>query len=208
MSSRGGRPESAYSTTTTLSGGSGEYFQATTVTPPAAPSVFPFSFPAAGGGGGGAAPRHASASAPAHVSKTYRQASTLFLTRRLPEALTTLAPLITPPPPPPQARSSSPGDAPLEPPPVATAARNIRIKVWSLYLTLLNAVLEMDPDEGKDTFGAHEWRALCAKVRDGTVWEEVVRHGYHGVEGNVDSDVVINLWVLPPSGSARPFSYD
>ncbi|KAG6003664.1 hypothetical protein E4U21_001825 [Claviceps maximensis] len=120
------------------------------------------------------------------ISKTYRQASTLFLTRRLPEALTTLTPLIFP--------SGSAEDG--EPAPVATASRTTRIKVWSLYLTILNAILEMDPEEGKDTFGNKEWRALCAKVRDGQVWEEVVHNGYHDVEGDVDSDVVINLATL------------
>ncbi len=49
------------------------------------------------------------------------------------------------------------------------------------------------PTRGKDAFGTQEWRAICARVRDGVVWEEVVQNGYHGFEGNVDSDVVINL---------------
>ena len=119
------------------------------------------------------------------VTKTYHQSSTLFLTRRLPEALTTLQPLITP-------RHASDGSV-LEPAPVARASRVTRIKVWSLYLTILNAIVEMEPVEGKDAFGVQEWRALCGKVRDGGVWEEVVRNGYHGVEGDVDSDVVIIL---------------
>lgn len=65
--------------------------------------------------------------------------------------------------------------------------------MWSLYLTILNAILELNSDEGKDAFGTHEWRALCHKVREGEVWEEVVRNGYHGSEGDVDADVVINL---------------
>lgn len=65
--------------------------------------------------------------------------------------------------------------------------------MWSLYLTILNAIVEMEPEEGKDAFGNQEWRALCSKVREGQVWEEVVHNGYHGVEGDVDSDVVINL---------------
>ena len=60
-------------------------------------------------------------------------------------------------------------------------------------MTILNAVLDMEPDEGKDTFGSHEYRALCAKAKNGGVWEDVIQNGYHGVEGNVDSDVVINL---------------
>ncbi|KAK2003680.1 peroxin 26 [Colletotrichum falcatum] len=123
------------------------------------------------------------------ISKTYRQASTLFLTRRLPEALSTILPLITPPP-------GQSEDGVSEPAPVATASRSTRIKVWSLYLTTLNAIVELEPDEGKDAFGSQEWRSLCSKVREGEVWEEVVRNGYHGVESDVDSDVVINLATL------------
>lgn len=119
------------------------------------------------------------------ITKTYHQSSTLFLTRRLPEALTTLQPLITP-------RHANDGGL-LETAPVARASRSTRIKVWSLYLTILNAVVDMEPDEGKDAFGVQEWRVLCNKVRDGEVWEEVVQNGYHGVEGDVDTDVVINL---------------
>ncbi|KAL1880200.1 hypothetical protein VTK73DRAFT_6028 [Phialemonium thermophilum] len=124
-----------------------------------------------------------------YISKTYRQASTLFLTRRLPEALSTLQPLITPPAP-------EDTNGIQEPAPVARASRSTRIKVWSLYLTILNAILEMDPAEGKEAFGTQEWRAICHKVREGEVWEEVVRNGYHGLEGNVDSEVVINLATL------------
>jgi hypothetical protein len=68
--------------------------------------------------------------------------------------------------------------------------------VWSLYLTILNAVVELDPEEGKQAFGSSEWRGLVTKVREGEVWEEVVKNGYGGVEGDVDSDVVINLFVF------------
>ena len=68
--------------------------------------------------------------------------------------------------------------------------------MWSLYLTILNAVVELDPDEGKQAFGSLEWRGLVTKVREGEVWEEVVKNGYGGVEGDVDSDVVINLFVF------------
>lgn len=136
--------------------------------------------------------RHSSSSS--HITKTYRQASTLFLTRRLPEALSTVLPLITPPAP------EEPTTDAFEPAPVARASRSTRIKVWSLYLTVLNAILELDSDEGKQAFGTNEWRALCTKVRDGQIWEEVVHNGYHDVEGNVDADVVINLYANPPSG--------
>ncbi|KAI1116108.1 hypothetical protein F5Y14DRAFT_408084 [Nemania sp. NC0429] len=127
---------------------------------------------------------------PSQISKTYRQASQLFLTRRLPEALSTLLPLITP------STEGSDANGSTEPAPVVRASRATRIKVWSLYLTILNAILELDPEEGKDAFGTQEWRTLCQKVRNGDVWEEVVQFGYHGVEGDVDSDVVINLATL------------
>ena len=138
-----------------------------------------------------ASARHhsSSSSSSSHITKAYRQASTLFLTRRLPEALSTVVPLITPP----ATTSDDPESTSFEPAPVARASRSTRVKVWSLYLTILNAILELDADEGKQAFGTQEWRAICAKVREGEVWEEVVRHGYHGVEGDVDADVVINL---------------
>ncbi|CAK7267250.1 hypothetical protein SEPCBS57363_002497 [Sporothrix epigloea] len=157
--------------------------------------------------------------ASSNISKTYRQASTLFLTRRLPEALSTLLPLILPPSVDVDANygngngdhsklleidgtdgtNSADGSGPavvLEPAPVASASRTTRVKVWSLYLTILNAIVELEPDEGKSAFGTQDWRALCTKVRDGEVWEEVVRSGYHGAEGDVDADVVINLATL------------
>ncbi|KAK0736988.1 hypothetical protein B0T21DRAFT_286119 [Apiosordaria backusii] len=131
-------------------------------------------------------PRPSSSSS--HITKTYRQASTLFLTRRLPEALSTVLPLVSPVP-----QTENDPNGPFDPAPVAKASRSSRIKVWSLYLTILNAILELDSEEGKAAFGTAEWRALCHKVRDGEIWEEVVKNGYHGVEGDVDADVVINL---------------
>ncbi|KAK3996077.1 hypothetical protein QBC44DRAFT_6497 [Cladorrhinum sp. PSN332] len=132
-----------------------------------------------------APPRQISSS---QITKTYRQASQLFLTRRLPEALSTVLPLVSPPTP-----EDAVNGGPFEPAPVIKASKSSRIKVWSLYLTILNAILELDSEEGKAAFGTQEWRALCHKVREGDVWEEVIRNGYHGVEGDVDADVVINL---------------
>ena len=125
-------------------------------------------------------------------AKTYKQASQLFLTRRLPDALHVLEPLICP------QRSGDGGSSAEEsskigPAPIATATRNIRVKVWSLYLTLLNSIIELGPEDGKTQFGSTNWRAIVAKARDGSIWEEVVQAGYDGVEGNVDADVVSNL---------------
>ena len=69
----------------------------------------------------------------------------------------------------------------------------------------MNAIIELGPDDGKDAFGTQEWRSICSKVREGEVWEEIVRNGYHGVEGDVDSDVVINLYANLPSSFCRPY---
>ncbi|KAL5614647.1 hypothetical protein BROUX41_004745 [Berkeleyomyces rouxiae] len=124
-----------------------------------------------------------------HISKCYRQASTLFLTRRLPEALTTVLPLVWP-------KISPETNATIEAPPVARASKSTRVKVWSLYLTILNAITELEPQEGKDMIGAQDFRTICSKVREGDIWEEVVKNGYHGVQGDVDAEVIINLTTL------------
>lgn len=124
------------------------------------------------------------------ISKTYKQASTLFLTRRLSESYSTLKPLITVPSPSEEVFSD---DGALEPAPIANASRSTRIKVWSLYLTLLNSIIELGPEVGKIEFGVDVWREILCKARDGTIWEEVVQVGYGGVEGDVDAEVVSNL---------------
>lgn len=120
------------------------------------------------------------------LSKAYTQASNLFLTRRLIEAFSTLTPIIEKPLAEEIGESSGPA-------PIASASRNSRIKIWSLYLTLLNAIIELGPEEGKTIFGDDVWKDIASKVRDGTIWEEVLQVGYDGIEGNVDAEVVINL---------------
>jgi hypothetical protein len=126
------------------------------------------------------------------IAKAYRQAAQLFLTRRLPEALSTIEPIITPPP---QEDTTGKGyDGELVGhAPIATASRGTRVKVWSFYLTFLNAVVELGAEEGKNAFGSARWKQLVSKCRDGSVWDEVVRDGYAGAEGDVDPDVVVNL---------------
>ena len=124
-------------------------------------------------------------------SKTFKHARDLFLQRRLSEAFSTLEPLIT------ERRSEEKPEEGQEEThmlaPIASASRGSRVKVWSLYITLLNAIADLGPEEGKDAFGSREWKRIAAKAQDGTVWEDVVNIGYGGFEGNVDIDVVINL---------------
>ena len=67
------------------------------------------------------------------------------------------------------------------------------MKVWSFYLTFLNSVVELGAEEGKHAFGSTRWKQLVSRCRDGSVWDDVVRDGYAGVEGDVDADVVVNL---------------
>ncbi|KAI4605540.1 hypothetical protein J4E81_006821 [Alternaria sp. BMP 2799] len=122
------------------------------------------------------------------IAKAYRQAAQLFLTRRLPEALSTIEPIITPPP---IDAADVVGHAP-----VATASRGTRVKVWSFYLTFLNAVVELGAEEGKHAFGSTRWKQLVSQCRDGSIWDHVVRDGYAGVEADVDADVVVNLATL------------
>jgi hypothetical protein len=126
------------------------------------------------------------------IAKAYRQAAQLFLTRRLPEALSTIEPIITPPP---HDESDGQNGDLAGHAPVATASRGTRVKVWSFYLTFLNAVVELGAEEGKHAFGGAKWKQLVSKCRDGTIWDQVVRDGYAGVEGDVDADVVVNLCV-------------
>ncbi|PYH73277.1 protein pex26 [Aspergillus vadensis CBS 113365] len=125
-------------------------------------------------------------------SKTYKKASSLFLTLRLQEALSALEPAIT------VVRGADEqfvnGDDSVAP--VASAQPTWRIKVWNLYITLLSQIIELGPEEGKKLFGQKEWKAISTTVRDGEIWETVVRTGYRGLEGSVDAEVVHNLATL------------
>ena len=135
---------------------------------------------------------------PSAIVPIYKEARNFFLTRRLPEALATIEPLITAP----YRKEEAGGEEEEEdqgetqPAPVAVASRSSRIKVWSFYLTLLNAIAELGPEDGKAAFGSKKWRSLVAKAQDGIIWDEVVNIGYGGYESRVDADVVINLTTL------------
>ena len=121
------------------------------------------------------------------ISIVYKQASALFLTRQLVDALSTIEPIITLP-------DDSEGGECSTIAPIASASRNTRIKVWNLYLALLNAIIELSPEEGKSSFGIKRWRSLVAKARDGTVWQDVLEIGYGGIEGKVDAEIVTSLY--------------
>ena len=129
--------------------------------------------------------------ATSEISRSFKQARDLFLQRRLSEALSALQPLITESRP--EQISEAGEQQAKRPAPIASASRGSRIKVWSLYITLLNAIAELGPDEGKSAFGSNGWSILVRKAQDGSIWSEVVNIGYGRAEGHVDSDVVVNL---------------
>ena len=129
------------------------------------------------------------------IAKTYRHAAQLFLTRRLAEALGAIEPVVYPEEEEGSKEGANSEEARdiVQPAPVAACSRGTRVKVWSFYLTLLNAIIDLGPEDGKLAFGSTRWRSLAAKVRDGTIWDEVVRYGYGGTEGDLDGEVVANL---------------
>jgi hypothetical protein len=117
-----------------------------------------------------------------HICKT---CTNLFLTRRLPEALFALQPVI-------EDASAS----------IRQCPRSLRIKFWGLYLAILDAAAKTGALNGKATWGPDEWPKLVSKIRSGAVWDEANRT--YGGEGQVDAEVVVILYASPfprvPSG--------
>jgi hypothetical protein len=129
------------------------------------------------------------------ISNIYKHASQLFITRRFPEALSMLEPVITPIR---QTNGYKHGDEDSSPKaPIAAATTNQRIKVWVLYITLLNSIVDLGHDDGSRGFGQARYKNMVNFVRNGEIWESVVRDGYAGREGSVDSEVVYNLCAHP-----------
>lgn len=127
------------------------------------------------------------------LSKAYKGASKFYLTRRFHEALSTIKPFVTVPS---DHQDSEEDDAEIQKAPIAKADKKWRIKVWSFYLTLLNAIVELGPDEGSATIGRLQWKDILNKGETGSIWDEVVNIGYGGDESLVDAEVVVNLYDL------------
>jgi hypothetical protein len=125
------------------------------------------------------------------IVRTYKQATQLYLTKRFKEAFEVLEPIVTP-----QQSSNGSTNGETGAAPVAQSNKGTRTKVWVFYLSLIHAIIDMGAEEGKNSLGSAQWRQLAAKAREGTIWEDVVKHGYGGSEGDVDPDVVVNLATL------------
>lgn len=126
------------------------------------------------------------------IVRTYKQATQLYLTRRFKEALEVLEPIVTPQ----QQNGATNGEGTAGAAPVAQSTKGTRTKVWVFYLSLLHAIIELGPEDGKLVFGSTRWRQLANKAREGSVRDEITRAGYGGQEGEVDADVVVILATL------------
>ncbi|KAK5948379.1 hypothetical protein OHC33_010553 [Knufia fluminis] len=140
-------------------------------------------------------PRKSKSSSSSEVSKTYKHASQLYLTRRLAECYEALQPVIRPSDNPSQTNGniSASEDDTRPRAPIALASTSQRIKTWSLYAALLNAIIELGDEEGKQDFGSKQYREIVRNVQSSEVWEQVVGDGYMGRECSVDAEVVYNL---------------
>ena len=130
--------------------------------------------------------------ASSEISKTYKHASQLYLTRRLAEAYEAVQPVIKPSL---QVNGHQSEDEATPLAPIATATTSQRIKTWSLYAALLNAILDLGSEEGKQEFGQKLYRDIVRLVQTSEVWDQVVQDGYRGRESSVDAEVVYNLSV-------------
>ena len=127
------------------------------------------------------------------LSNVYKQASELYLTRRLPECLALLEHSVFP-----WRSADRNGDEDENPETslIVGASRGLRVKVWNLYLTLLNDIVDLGVEEGRFVLGNKKWREIAALVQKGTIWDEVIKVGYSGIEASVDAEVVANLSVF------------
>ncbi|KAK5689398.1 hypothetical protein LTR17_026277 [Elasticomyces elasticus] len=127
------------------------------------------------------------------IVRTYKEATSLYLTKRFKEALEVLEPIITVQDP--ENDEHTNGHVTTASP-IAQSSRTTRTKVWVFYLSLLHAIIDLGAEEGKLIFGSAHWKALASKAREGTVWQDIIQSGYGGEEASVDADVVVNLATL------------
>ncbi|KAK5701276.1 hypothetical protein LTR17_022733 [Elasticomyces elasticus] len=129
------------------------------------------------------------------IVRTYKEATSLYLTKRFKEALEVLEPIITIQTPEKDEHTTGNGNGSTAAP-IAQSSKTTRTKVWVFYLSLLHAIIDLGAEEGKLIFGSTHWKALASKVREGTVWQDIIAAGYGGEEASVDADVVVNLATL------------
>ena len=133
--------------------------------------------------------------------ESFKEAQELFFTRRLVQAMDVIEHVVAPTTAAQTEDHSLRGNESISLPLVVNAERKERIRVLNLYIMILNAIIELGPEIGKRQFGSARWKALIAKVQNGTVWDEIVKIAYNGSEGSIDPEIVTNLSTLLVSHS-------
>lgn len=124
------------------------------------------------------------------ISKDYDLAQGYFSSKQFREAYDILEALISTPKP---EAGDVEDEASTGKSPIATAKSSLRIKVWTLYFKLVDALIVSGPNECVAEFGRDKWRQITSRVLDSTIWKQVLQDGYGGILANVDAGVVGDL---------------
>lgn len=126
------------------------------------------------------------------LSKKYRKARNLFLTQQFAEAFSEIGLTLEP-------GEWFEGDVhdgegkSLSRVPILFAKKSVRVKIWSLYLTLLNTFRKAGNDQAGVWVGARRWKGLYASLCDGSIWQNVLHVGYADNEHAMDHEITVAL---------------
>ncbi|OLL23261.1 hypothetical protein NEOLI_000851 [Neolecta irregularis DAH-3] len=84
------------------------------------------------------------------VSRAYSTSSQQFLTKQLPQSFLTIRPYLS---------SSS-------------ASYSWKVKIWKLYITILDTAAKASQEEGKKVWGRGEWSRVMRLAKYNAVWDE------------------------------------
>jgi len=102
------------------------------------------------------------------VSRAYSTSSQQFLTKQLPQAFLTIRPYLS---------SSS-------------VSYSWKVKIWKLYITILDTAAKASQEEGKKVWGRGEWLRVMRLAKYNAVWDEC-EHAFG--QNDMDLDVVTAL---------------
>ena len=132
-------------------------------------------------------------SAQPDMSNPFKHASELFLTRRFTEAYEVIDTLVSSPKHESDSYDQHDSDEPPQAPVANLKTDTRRIKIWVLYISILNAIVDLGEHEGAQKLGEARYQEIARQVRSGGVWDKVKRDGYHGELSAVDPEVAFNL---------------
>lgn len=126
------------------------------------------------------------------LSRRYRKARNLFLTQQFTQAFEETTLLLEPHDAFEDIVETGREDTVVGAP-VSFAKRSLRVKVWSLYLTLLSTFMGAGTQKASAWIGAQTWESLDTSLRSGSIWQRVVEVGYAGDELALDHEVIVAL---------------